>query len=89
MPVYFNQLPGGTALKIYDHSAQLLFGHFTKYNYGEKNLAVYDSVFPPTYDIEKLKVPTYLIYSVADWATTKKVASNSTRTFYRLIVSFL
>lgn len=50
-----------------------MFGHLTKYNYGEKNLEVYNSLVPPTYEIEHLKVPTYLIYSIGDWATTKKV----------------
>lgn len=73
IPVYFNQLPGGTALKIFDHSAQLILGHLTKYNYGEKNLEHYHSLVPPTYEIEHLKIPTYLIYSIGDWATTKKV----------------
>lgn len=71
--MYFNQLPGGTSTLIWNHAGDLVRGNFRKYNYNEENVKKYGSFHPPTYDIKKVKVPTYLIYSTEDWATTEKV----------------
>lgn len=37
------------------------------------NLRIYGQLEPPEYDIKRIKVPCYVVYSVSDWATTKKV----------------
>lgn len=44
------------------------------YDYGKKsNKLIYGSPIPPTYDVSKIKVPTYIMASMADWATDRKV----------------
>lgn len=75
IPVYFNQLPGGTALKILNHAADLVLGNFRKYNYVDRNVLYYGTDEPPVYDIKKLQIPVYIIYSSSDWATTAPVSS--------------
>nr|XP_015834988.1 PREDICTED: lipase 3-like [Tribolium castaneum] len=76
IPVYFNQLPGGTALKILNHAADLVLGNFRKYNYVDRNVLYYGTEEPPEYDIKKIQVPVYIIYSSSDWATTAPDAVN-------------
>lgn len=73
IPVYFTQLPGGTALKILNHAADLVLGNFRKYNYVEQNFKYYGTDEPPVYDIKKIPIPVYVIYSTQDWATTEAV----------------
>ncbi|XP_076274567.1 lipase member K-like isoform X1 [Rhynchophorus ferrugineus] len=70
VPVYFRQLPGGTSIKILNHAADLVLGNFRKYNYAPKiNLQKYGSRKAPVFDISKIEVPTYIVYSTQDWAT--------------------
>ncbi|RZB40241.1 uncharacterized protein BDFB_003922, partial [Asbolus verrucosus] len=76
IPVYFNQLPGGTALRILNHAADLVLGNFRKYNFVDKNFEIYGQWEPPIYDIKKLQVPVYLFYSTQDWATTEEDTLN-------------
>lgn len=71
--MYFQQLPGGTALKILNHAADLVLGNFRKYNHLEKNLKIYGSFLPPVYNIKKLLLPVHLVYSTQDWATSERV----------------
>lgn len=73
VPVFFNQLPGGGSLKVFNHIAQQISGQFAKYDYGKENINIYGQSTPPEYNISKIEVPFYLVYSTADWATTKKV----------------
>lgn len=73
VPVFFNQLPGGTGLRIYNQIAQQITGQFSKYDYGTENINKYGQSSPPDYDISRIEVPFYLVYSTSDWATTKKV----------------
>jgi lysosomal acid lipase/cholesteryl ester hydrolase len=75
IPVYFNQLPGGTALRILNHAADLVLGNFRKYNFVDDNFRYYGTSTPPIYDIKKIQVPVYLVYSTQDWATTEPVSS--------------
>ncbi|CAG9853867.1 unnamed protein product [Phyllotreta striolata] len=76
IPVYFNQLPGGTSIKILNHAADLVLGNFRKYNYKSLNYKAYGRKTPPVYDISKIKVPVYLVYSAQDWATPEADALN-------------
>ncbi|CAH1371140.1 hypothetical protein MTP99_012629 [Tenebrio molitor] len=76
IPVYFNQLPGGTALRILNHAADLVLGNFRKYNFVDDNFRYYGTSTPPIYDIKKIQVPVYLVYSTQDWATTEPDALN-------------
>ncbi|KAJ8948301.1 hypothetical protein NQ318_020788 [Aromia moschata] len=74
IPVYFNQLPGGTSIKILNHAADLVLGNFRKYDYGPLNYKYYGSPKSPIYDLKKVHVPVYLVYSAQDWATTEAVS---------------
>ncbi|KAG5875195.1 hypothetical protein JTB14_029369 [Gonioctena quinquepunctata] len=76
VPVYFNQLPGGTSIKILNHAADLVNGNFRKYNYNELNYKVYGTRHSPIYDIKKIRVPVYLVYSAQDWTTPEADALN-------------
>lgn len=69
----FNQLPGGTALRVIYHIGQQVNNKFAHYDFGKDNLKIYGQSTPPEYDIKKITVPVYIVYSVGDWATTKKV----------------
>ncbi|XP_018561404.1 lipase member K-like [Anoplophora glabripennis] len=76
IPVYFNQLPGGTSIKILNHAADLVLGNFRKYNYKHLNLKHYGRLTPPIYDIKNIHVPVYLMFSAQDWATPEADARN-------------
>ncbi|KAK9870871.1 hypothetical protein WA026_009829 [Henosepilachna vigintioctopunctata] len=76
-PVYFNQIPGGSSFKVCNHAADLALGNFRHYNHGPlENVKRYGTPFPPIYDIQKIQTPIYIVYSIADWATTEKDAWN-------------
>ncbi|KAJ8915893.1 hypothetical protein NQ315_015506, partial [Exocentrus adspersus] len=76
IPVYFNQLPGGTSIKILNHAADLVLGNFRKYDYKHLNYKYYGKRSPPIYDIKKVHVPVYLMVSGQDWATPEADALN-------------
>ncbi|XP_060531539.1 uncharacterized protein LOC132705123 [Cylas formicarius] len=76
IPVYFNQLPGGTSIKILNHAADLVLGNFRKYNYGKDNPRYYGTKEAPIFDIGRIEVPTYVVYSSGDWATPEADAIN-------------
>lgn len=73
IPVYFNQIPGGTSIKVLRHAADLITS-FRMYNYGYNlNKKIYGSPVPPLYDVSKIKTPTYIMVAREDWATTRQV----------------
>ncbi|KAK9737382.1 alpha/beta-hydrolase lipase region [Popillia japonica] len=76
VPVYYNIVPGGTALKVLAQAADLVANHFRKFDYGVKNLEKYGTVKPPPYDISKIKAPCYIMYGMNDWVAGKKDAIN-------------
>ncbi|XP_018561395.1 lipase 3-like [Anoplophora glabripennis] len=77
IPVYFNQIPGGTSLKTISYLAEATRGQFRKYNYGVgKNRFLYGSDTPPEYDIKRIKVPIYIMYAARDWTITKEDSLN-------------
>ncbi|XP_066145567.1 uncharacterized protein [Euwallacea fornicatus] len=77
VPVYFRQLPGGTSIQILNHAADLVLGNFRKYNYPPRiNMRKYGTPVAPLFDITKIEVPTYIMYSTQDWATPEEDAWN-------------
>lgn len=74
MPVYFNQLPGGTSVRVLHHAADLVLGNFRKYDFKNDNHKRYGTAHPPVYDIKKVQVPVYQVVSSHDWATTEAVS---------------
>lgn len=73
VPVFLNQFPAGSSLKVVKHAADMVLDHFGKYNYGWQNMARYGSFLPPIYNVSVIKIPTFIVYAVADWACTKRV----------------
>ncbi|KAI4458907.1 lysosomal acid lipase-related [Holotrichia oblita] len=67
VPVYYNIVPGGTALKVLAQAADLVANHFRKFDYGVKNFEKYGTLKPPPYDITKIKAPCYIMYGMNDW----------------------
>ncbi|XP_045479566.1 lipase 3-like [Harmonia axyridis] len=77
LPVYFNQLPGGTSLKTLTYVTEASKGKFTKYDYGRgRNMIKYGTPEPPEYNITKITVPIVIYFARNDWATPKKDAIN-------------
>ncbi|XP_044749809.1 uncharacterized protein LOC123310406 [Coccinella septempunctata] len=77
VPVFFHQLPGGTSMKIGNHAADIVLGNFRHYDHGPKeNLWRYGTERPPIYNIKKIEIPIYIVYSTGDWATSEKDALN-------------
>ncbi|XP_012537855.1 lipase 3 isoform X3 [Monomorium pharaonis] len=80
LPVALGHVPASTATKQLVHYAQLIksgtfffSGKFKQYDHGIlKNLKVYGSLNPPTYDLSKVKTPTHLYYSENDWLSNVK-----------------
>lgn len=75
IPVFFNQLPGGTALRVYGFLARQIFDRFGKHDYGWRNYDIYGTKTPPDYNVTKIRVPSHIIYGAFDWATTKAVSN--------------
>ncbi|CAG9858471.1 unnamed protein product [Phyllotreta striolata] len=69
VPLIMHHTPAGASTKQLLHYAQEIdSGHFRKYDFGLiGNLGKYGSVFPPNYDLGKVKAPVYLIFSHNDW----------------------
>lgn len=73
MPVIFNFLPAGTSIKVLKHISDFIGDKFQKYDYGTKNIEKYGQSNPPEYNVNDIRVPVYVMYSLQDWATTKEV----------------
>jgi len=57
-----------------NHAADLVLGNFRKYNYlPEENLRKYGTPEAPLFDVSRIEVPTYIVYSSQDWATPEAV----------------
>lgn len=76
VPVFFNQLPGGTGLGVYGFLSNQIRDKFQKKDYGSRNYEVYGTRTPPEYNVTKILVPSYIIYGVGDWTTTRRDALN-------------
>lgn len=73
IPVFFNQLPGGTGLKVYGFLANQIKDRFQKKDFGWRNFEFYGRITPPEYNVTNIQVPSYIIYGVGDWTTTRRV----------------
>ncbi|KAB0799463.1 hypothetical protein PPYR_07343 [Photinus pyralis] len=73
-PIVFNQFPEASSLKVYQQIAAETVDDFRSYDYGSRNFFVYGQLLPPIYNVSKIEVPIYLIYSKRDWCTTSKDA---------------
>nr|CAI5820930.1 unnamed protein product [Callosobruchus analis] len=73
IPVYFNQIPGGTSLKSISYLTEATRNQFRKYNYGTgRNRFLYGNDTPPDYDIKKIKVPVYIMFARHDWSISRE-----------------
>ncbi|XP_021946264.1 lipase 3 [Folsomia candida] len=67
LPGILAHLPDTTSIKTFAHISQgATFGTFRRYDYGLKNYAKYNSLFPPDYDWSKYHVPTVIYYGDND-----------------------
>ncbi|RZC40421.1 hypothetical protein BDFB_013020, partial [Asbolus verrucosus] len=71
IPVFFNQLPGGTSLKTLIYLSDAVRGRFRKFDYGGRNMMLYGNSTPPDYNISRIEVPVFIFYASHDWATSK------------------
>ncbi|XP_056635225.1 lipase 3-like [Diorhabda sublineata] len=64
----FRSFPAGTSTKNLNHFLQLkLTGNFARYDYGKiKNLDIYDSIDPPSYNLSAISVPIGIYYGEND-----------------------
>ncbi|XP_045480546.1 lipase 3-like [Harmonia axyridis] len=70
MPVVLQHIPAGSSTKTVLHYGQEIKfdGNFQQYDYGiEGNLKQYGTKTPPLYDLTKIEVPMYLMYSTNDF----------------------
>ncbi|XP_032677319.1 lipase 3-like [Odontomachus brunneus] len=69
LPTILGHVPAGASTKQFVHYAQLITsGKFQQFDYGFfGNLGIYNSIFPPKYDLSKIRVPIALHYSSNDW----------------------
>lgn len=74
IPVYFNQIPGGTSLRTMTFLTESSRNRFRKYDYGiGKNRHLYGTDEPPEYDLKKIKVPIYIMFATNDWSISRQV----------------
>ncbi|XP_063933999.1 lipase member J-like [Zophobas morio] len=69
LPVYFRSKTTPTSIKTLIHFSQEVNagGHFQYYDYGiSKNLNLYKSIHPPSYNLSKIRVPVHLFYGEGD-----------------------
>jgi len=71
---YFGHYPAGTSVKGMIHFGQIYkSGFFSEYDYGSvENLKRYYSIYPPTYKVEDIKMPTCILYGNHDKLSTHK-----------------
>ncbi|XP_043796542.1 lipase 3-like [Apis laboriosa] len=59
--------PAGSSVNQFVHFAQSIHsGKFRKYDYGIGNLKKYGKIYPPDYELAKIKIPVYLYYGAND-----------------------
>ncbi|CAG5055775.1 unnamed protein product [Parnassius apollo] len=71
LPVLYSHIPSGASVKQFAHYGQgVVSGDFRKFDYGDvKNLDLYGSNVPPSYNLENIIAPVSIFYSEADWFT--------------------
>ncbi|CAG9861082.1 unnamed protein product [Phyllotreta striolata] len=77
IPVYFNQIPGGTSLRTLTFLTESSRNRFRKYDYGiGKNRYLYGTDEPPEYDLKNIKVPVYIMFASNDWSISRQDCIN-------------
>ncbi|XP_045475155.1 lipase 1-like isoform X2 [Harmonia axyridis] len=69
LPLFFRRYPASFSIKTLAHYGQERSsgGRFQMFDYGTReNLLRYNSVIPPAYDLQKIKVPVYILFGEAD-----------------------
>ncbi|EEB09972.1 Lipase 3 precursor, putative [Pediculus humanus corporis] len=74
LPAVLGHVPAGASTKQLIHYAQgISSGKFRHYDYGLfENLKIYDSIFPPDYNVSSINVPIALYYATNDWLASIK-----------------
>ncbi|KAF5291032.1 hypothetical protein FQA39_LY14465 [Lamprigera yunnana] len=76
IPIFFNQFPAGSSLKILKHLVDSIRFGLRAYDYDSENFEIYGSRLPPVYNVSKIEVPTYIVYSPSDWCISDKDSEN-------------
>ncbi|XP_028032322.1 lipase 3-like [Bombyx mandarina] len=75
LPVFLSHLGTGTSMKTILHFAQEIdaAGRFQQFDYGPtNNMKIYNSETPPEYDLRKITLPIYLLYSRNDLLSSEQ-----------------
>ncbi|XP_058794543.1 uncharacterized protein LOC131666151 [Phymastichus coffea] len=74
LPAVLAHVPAGAGVRQFVHYAQLIkSGYFRKYDYGLfGNLKQYGKISPPSYNLNNLRAPIALHYSLNDWLSHAK-----------------
>ncbi|CAH2255188.1 jg7252 [Pararge aegeria aegeria] len=65
--ILFSHFPSSVSLKNLLHLAQVYnIKRFARYDYGLKNIFIYNTSFPPRYDLDNVKMPVALIAAKND-----------------------
>ncbi|XP_074108237.1 lipase 3-like isoform X1 [Cotesia typhae] len=78
LPVILSHTPAGASTKTMVHYAQeIVSGRFQQYDYGaKKNFELYNSTFPPEYNLAKIQVPVVFFYADNDWLAAPEDVQN-------------
>lgn len=49
-------------------------GKFQQFDYGEKNLKIYNSTSPPDYELQNIKAPTFIYHGKQDLVVARIVS---------------
>ncbi|KAL1458960.1 hypothetical protein WDU94_010979 [Cyamophila willieti] len=74
MPIILGYFPSGTSNKNFHHLLSLREGNFAHFDYGtsEGNLAHYNRISPPEYNLTRVRVPVSLYYGETDSVCSTK-----------------
>ncbi|KAF2901551.1 hypothetical protein ILUMI_04629 [Ignelater luminosus] len=74
LPIIMKHTPTGSSIVLFMHYIQeIRSGDFRQWDYGPTmNEKYYNSTTPPAYQLHKITVPVYLIYSKYDWISAEE-----------------
>lgn len=73
LPTIFNHMSHSASIKQMLHFLQLFKnGGFRQYDHQRKNMKVYNSSTPPSYNLDNIKAPTYLYSGSCDLMVAEK-----------------
>ncbi|XP_037820554.1 lipase 3 [Lucilia sericata] len=91
LPVMLSHTPSGASIKQLEHFGQLMkSGHFRKFDRGYlRNQLEYNRMTPPDYDLNKVKVPVALYYSMNDMLVSTTGVDRLARELPQVIDKYL